>query len=191
MTDIINKQEEVGRFYESITAMFWEIIHKRHMHSGYRDETNLDDNPFEASLRFTKMMINWTEIKEGERFYDAGCGFGLPAIRLVEAKRCELVGVTASQYQATEANKVAELEGFKHKAKFLVADANKLQFEANSFDGGWFFESFVHMGIDALKEAHRVLKPESILLIADFTRLETFTKEDENILQKHISVSSL
>ncbi|MCB1176765.1 MAG: methyltransferase domain-containing protein [Leptospiraceae bacterium] len=191
MTESTLNQKEIGEFYESITAMFWEIIHKRHMHSGFRDETNMDDNPFEASLRFTKMMVNWTEITGEGRFYDAGCGFGLPAIRLVEAKRCDLIGVTASKYQANEANKLAEQEGFQNKAKFIVGDSNNLNFEDNYFDGAWFFESFIHMGISALKEAHRVLKPESLLLIADFIKLETFSNEDEKILKNHISLSSL
>lgn len=177
--------EKVGDFYNnSQFTQFWEKLHKRHMHVGYWDEDNSGCSIYEGSKRLTDMMIDWHPVRKGERFIDIGCGFGVPGVGLVEERGCELVGITASEYQCGEANKLALEKKVSEKAEFIFADARELPFEDNSFDHGWFFESIFHMGHhEALKEARRVLKPEGIITIADFIKLDSLNSADEQYIK--------
>ena len=64
------------------------------------------------------------------------------------------------------------------KARFTVGDVLDAPFAAESFDGGWFFESIFHMGHrEALASARRILKPGATLVIADLTLLPAATAE--------------
>ncbi|MCP4138180.1 MAG: methyltransferase domain-containing protein [bacterium] len=186
------EHEDVGSFYEAEITRFWEMVHQKHMHVGYWDESNPNASLYEASLRFSEMMVEWADVGQGERFIDIGCGYGIPGIMLAKSRGCEVDGITASDYQKDEAVKMAAEEGLSGKARFLVGDANALPFEDNSFDGGWFFESIFHMGHEsALKEAHRVLKPGASLIIADFPRLGPMTDEDDKFFKEVFFVNTL
>ncbi|MBN1696651.1 MAG: methyltransferase domain-containing protein [Spirochaetales bacterium] len=183
----------VGKFYNtSIVSKFWEMIKKKHMHVGYWEaDRPYDHDLYEGAVRFTQYMIDMADIGENKSFIDIGCGFGLPGILLAKQKHCSVTGITASEYQKAYATKVVEKEGLGSKVKFLLADANHLPFESETFDGGWFFESIFHIGHEnALHEACRVLKKSSRLLIADFIRKGTLKEEDAEFLKKYAEIRS-
>ncbi len=191
MSQQAQAHEDVGSFYEAEITRFWEMVHQKHMHVGYWDETNPNDGLFEASKRLSEMMVHWANISEGDRFIDIGCGYGVPGIMLAKTKGCEVDGITASDYQKDEALKLVQAEGLDSKVRFTVGDANKLPFDDNTFNGAWFFESIFHMGHEsALKEAYRVLKPGGSLLIADFPRLGSISEEDMKYFKEVFFVSS-
>ncbi len=169
---------QIGEYYENRAVRCWEITSKGHLHGGYWDETNLDDEPWKGPLRLTEMMIGRCPIGPGQRFIDFGSGLGLPALLLAERKGCVVDGVTASPHQCETARQHAAAQGLADRVHFHLEDALHLPFPDAVFDGGWFLESIFHMGhAEALREAHRVLKPGSVLLITDFINLEHTTPE--------------
>lgn len=168
----------VGEYYEDRAVRCWEITSRGHLHTGYWDETNASGEPWAGPRRLTELMIEWTEIGKGQRFIDFGSGLGWPAIELARSIGCIVDGVNASRYQVESAIEAAEAEGLSDRVRFHLRDAVDVPFEEGTFDGGWFFESIFHMGhLDALREAHRVLKPGAQLLITDFVNLEHTTQE--------------
>ncbi|MCL6589854.1 MAG: methyltransferase domain-containing protein [Firmicutes bacterium] len=187
-----NNFNEVGKFYEDKIAEFWAITHGRHMHTGYWDDKNMDAPIAEGARRTTEIMIEKAPIKENENFFDFGCGFGLPAIELAKRKKCNVYGITASNFQKIEAEKTALQEDVANLTNFIVCDAKDTLFKDNFFDGGWFFESIFHMGHEeALREARRVLKPKGVILLADFIALPCLNEADRNILFDTFQIKTL
>ncbi|MBN2442322.1 MAG: methyltransferase domain-containing protein [Spirochaetales bacterium] len=185
--------EKVGNFYNKSTiAKFYEMIKKQHMHIGYWDDKQYYNDDIEiAAKRLTDKMISLTDVQPDQLFIDIGCGFGLPGIMLAKQKKCKVIGVTASSYQAESANRNSLKENLNGQATFLVENANELSFSDNTFDSGWFFESIFHMGHDTvLKEAHRVLKPGATLLIADFIRIGKIQQDDYQFLVNEFGIKS-
>ena len=181
MTQEENVPKKIADYYETEEHLAWDLLTKGHIHLGYWDDNNREASLAEGTKRLTQLMIDKTEISKGQRFCDIGCGVGMPAIMLAREKGCFVDGVTISEYQKKEAEKRAGMEGVGDKARFVNADALNLPFADNTFDGGWFFESIFHMGHHAaLCEAHRVLKPGSILLITDVVDIGLLTEEEKS-----------
>lgn len=173
-----NVLKKIAEFYESEENIAWDMITKGHIHLGYWDDNNRDASFAEGTKRLAQLMIDKTEIGSGQRFCDIGCGVGGPATMLAKIKGCVVDGVTISDYQKKEAEKRAIMEGVEGKTRFFTANALNLPFADNIFDGGWFFESIFHMGHhNALCEAHRVLKQDSVLLISDVVDIGLLTEE--------------
>ncbi len=176
-----NEPQKIADYYETAEHIAWEFLTEGHVHLGYWDEENQGASFAEGAKMLTELMIGKSEIEEGQHFCDIGCGVGGPAIMLAKKKGCFVDGVTLSEFQRQEAEKRAGLQGVGDKARFINADAVDLPFPDKSFDGGWFFESIFHMGHhDALSEAHRVLKPGSLLLLTDVADVGLLTEEERN-----------
>ncbi|WP_372158585.1 cyclopropane-fatty-acyl-phospholipid synthase family protein [Xanthomonas campestris pv. fici] len=67
-------------------------------------------------------MIDKTEIRPGQRFVDLGCGPGLAAIELAEARGCEVDGITISQVQQRSA-----IESARHAASTTASASSMAQ----------------------------------------------------------------
>ena len=174
--------KKIAEYYESDVNHLWDVITGGYIHLGYWDETNKDDSFADGTLKLTQLMIGKTNIIQGLRFCDIGCGIGLPAILLAKTKGCHVDGITISAYQQKEAEKRSNLSGAEELTSFWVADALRMPFADASFDGGWFFESIFHMGHrQALTEAQRVLKPGAELLIADVIDIGIMTESDKQM----------
>jgi ubiquinone/menaquinone biosynthesis C-methylase UbiE len=172
--------DHVRRMYESKEVKAGEIISDGFLHYGYFDDTNRDASLAQGSERFTRILMERTPVSEGQRFCDIGCGVGVPALILAQARRCYVDGVTVSGDQQREATRRAAEQGLSKGVRFFQASALQLPFASGYYHGGWFFESIFHMGhLPALREAHRVLKPGAILLLADLTINEDATPEFE------------
>jgi ubiquinone/menaquinone biosynthesis C-methylase UbiE len=184
--------KRIGEFYQGGgISQFWELIHDRQMHVAYFPDDN-NDSIAEGSNNLTSLFLNKTKIRKDQYFFDCGCGFGIFAIKLAISKGCNVSGITASEYQKKEADKIAIKEDINHKVKFQVADALNMPFDNEQFDGGCFFESIFHMGHrEALKEACRVLKSGANLLIADFIVSSNAKQEDINLLSNIFHIKSL
>lgn len=179
--------EEVATLYDSPAGQLGPILFGGHLHWGYWDADTADATFAEAAERLSQIMIAKTQIGEGERFIDLGCGVGQPAIRLAKAKGCYVDGITISGFQQQSATERAKAEALDHKLRFIHGSALNVPSADDAYDGGWFFESIFHMGHrDALREAGRVLAPGATLVLTDLPTLPTTTDEFMDFVDEHI-----
>jgi cyclopropane fatty-acyl-phospholipid synthase-like methyltransferase len=185
-----SESEQVASLYDSPEGQLGPILFGGHLHWGYWDENNADDNFAAAADRLAQIMIDKVQIQEGQRFIDLGCGVGQPAMRLAKAKGCLVDGITISKFQQQSATSKAQAEGMQDKLRFIHGSALYIPSEDQTYDGGWFFESIFHMGHrDALLEANRVLKPGATLVLTDLPTLPTTTEDFKAFVQQHIHSS--
>ncbi|MFJ8313429.1 MULTISPECIES: SAM-dependent methyltransferase [unclassified Streptomyces] len=119
----------------------------------------------EAQDRYTDYLISVLHLRPGQRFLDIGCGPGRPAARLAELTGTYVTGISVSKEQIDRANRLA---AGSERLAFEVADATRLPYDDESFDGAWAVESIGHMDrAKALKEAWRVLRPGGEFLVLE------------------------
>ena len=109
-------------------------------------------------------MLDWLEPKEGEKILDIACGGGALSLKIAE-KGCEVYGVDLSEDAINSAKRLAERE--KIACKFEVGSAEDLPYPDGYFDKVVCSSSLEHFkdDIKALKEMHRVLKPNGKLVL--------------------------
>jgi len=130
---------------------------------------NKAKNPMEIYYKeFRQKLIQFflkNRITEDSKILDIGCQFGDLSLPLASSVSY-LVGLDLS---------IRSIKGAKDNigsmsisnAYFIVADAESLPFESNSFDVILFIELIEHLpdAKPSLSEIHRVLKPNGFLLI--------------------------
>jgi len=190
MQGLISETEAVAQMYDSPEGQLGPVMFGGHLHWGYWDESNSNDSFSDAADKLAQLMIARTDVQQGQRFCDLGCGVGVPAIKLAQAKGCYVDGVTISQYQQENATFRAQAEGLQDQIKFIHANALNIPCDDRIYDGGWFFESIFHMGHrEALREASRILKPGATLLLTDLPVLPTTTEAFRQFVREHIHSS--
>lgn len=108
-------------------------------------------------------------LQPGMRLLDVGCGPGSITIGLAQAVApAPAIGIDRS----ADAVRAAAALAFEHglaKVRFLVADAVQLPFDDASLDVAFAHTLLQHLEqpLDALREVHRVLKPEGMIAVAD------------------------
>lgn len=172
-------KQSIEQFYDNATEdyKFWSSNYN--MHFGYSAWGCL--NPFKREGMLTNMnkhvfdLLNlkkWTE----STVMDLGCGMGgSMKYGMSRFPKLSMLGVTLSEFQVEFGNRfIKDYPGLIVKENFKYLSANN-----NAIDGAIAVESFCHSGHDhhAFKEAHRVLKPGSSLVIAD-----AFLKQDGEAL---------
>jgi cyclopropane fatty-acyl-phospholipid synthase-like methyltransferase len=185
-----SEPEQVATLYDSPEGQLGPNLFGGHLHWGYWDENNAEDNFAAAADKLAQIMIDKAQIQEGQRFIDLGCGVGQPAMKLAKAKGCSVDGITISKFQQQSATSRAQAEGMQDRLRFIHGSALDIPSEDQTYDGGWFFESIFHMGHrDALLEANRVLKPGATLVLTDLPILPATTEEFKAFVQQHIHSS--
>lgn len=129
---------------------------------------------------FKRMALELSEIVDGERVLDVGCGSGT---LLIEAKtrypNSDFVGIDPNKKILQRAEKKLEQAGVK--AKLVQGFAQELPLPSASFDLAISTLTFHHLSspvkIEATKEIYRILKEKGRFLLADLGKPEsTLTK---------------
>ncbi|WP_329241839.1 methyltransferase domain-containing protein [Actinoallomurus sp. NBC_01490] len=149
------------------------------LHFGYWDDDNDASTVEEATNRLTDMVMEGVAPRPGQHILDIGCGIGNPAMRLLNAHKVSVHGITVSQVQVAEATARAGREGMSDRATFQYADAADMPFVDASFDAAWAIESMAHMDDceRMLSETARVLRPGGRLAIVDVIRRDPVAPE--------------
>ena len=111
-----------------------------------------------------RSMLEWLDPKEGERILDVACGGGEWILKIAE-KGCEVHGIDLSEAAIEHAKRLAERE--KIACEFKVESAEDLPYPDGYFDKTVCSSSLEHFkdDIKALKEMHRVLKPNGRIVL--------------------------
>ena len=182
--------DSVADMYDSPEGQLGPVIFGGYLHWGYWDDSNADDDFPAAADKLAQIMISKTTIEADQRFCDLGCGVGVPAIQLANAKGCYVDGVTISKFQQENATLRAREAGLEDRLTFIHANALNVPCEDHIYDGGWFFESIFHMGHrEALREASRILKPGATLVLTDLQTLPNITEDFKEFVKQYIHSS--
>ena len=125
---------------------------------------------------FKKMALELSEIKDGEKVLDVGCGSGT---LLIEAKtrypHSDFVGVDPDKKILQLAERKLEQAGVK--ARLVQGFAQELPFPSASFDLVTSTLIFHHLPssvkVEATRDIYRVLKEKGRFLLADFGKQES------------------
>ena len=130
-------------------------------------------------------MLDWLEPKEGENILDIACGGGALSLKIAE-KGCEVYGVDLSEDTINSAKRLAA--GEKIACAFKVGSAEDLPYPDEYFDKVVCSSSLEHFkdDIKALKEMHRVLKPDETVVLT--TDSFTYPISDE-LKEKHRKIA--
>lgn len=136
------------------------------LHYGWWDETT--PNLGTALNRENEVLAQVAGIQPGESVLDAGCGVGGSSLYLAELG-ANVTGITVSPNQVYKAQQKALHSGLLDRTRFEQRDYTDTGYPPESFDVVWALESVGHArDKDAfIDEAHRVLKPEGRLIMAD------------------------
>ncbi len=108
-------------------------------------------------------------LKPGTRLLDCGCGPGSITTDFAEfIPNGEVVGVDRAPHHIDIARSLANRRDVKN-VTFMIGDILKLPFDAHEFDAAWICSVLSHLErpVEALKEVHRVLKPDGVIAITD------------------------
>lgn len=179
----LTKEEGVIKLYNEATQDYKMWSKDFNMHFGYYI-------PFKTSFLKRDRMLNEMNNQLFSRLgieskkahvLDMGCGMGgTMKYGIDKYPKLAITGCTISPFQVAYGNKFVN----SNRGTIINRDYRNTMFNTNKFDGVMAIESFCHAGcsLDTLKEAYRVLKPNSKLIIAD-----AFCKQEEsgmNLLSK-------
>ncbi len=113
-------------------------------------------------------VIQHVEISDRTQVLDVGCGRG--EIVLASHRRgATAFGIDYSMAAIEIAHNYLQQSGVERRAAVFPADAKSLPFEANEFDLVFMLDIIEHLYpaelLQALREAHRVLRDKGLLLI--------------------------
>ena len=180
--------QRIQQFYDASSGL-WEDIWGEHMHHGYYGADGTEQkNRRQAQIDLIEELLNWAGIERAENILDVGCGIGGSSLYLAAKFQAQATGITLSPVQAARATERAKEAALSGRSQFLVANAQAMPFDDNSFDLVWSLESGEHMPDKTkfMQECYRVLKPGGTLIMVTWCHRptdETPLTADE---QKHL-----
>jgi tocopherol O-methyltransferase len=168
--------DSVRAHYDRL-AFFYRTFWGEHIHHGYWEG---DETPEAAQVQLITRLAERAAVPAGGRVLDVGCGFGGSSLWLARQLDCQVTGITISPVQVKRASKQARAAGLADRTRFLIHDANQLDFPTASFDVVWIIECSEHLEDKArfISSCARVLKPGGRIALcawldADAGRTET------------------
>lgn len=187
--------KEIIKKYYDYTLPFYRIFYHKNsygIHYGFWDKGV--KNHQEALLNTNKFLADTANIKPDDLILDAGCGVGGSAIWLAKNYKTHVIGVTISEKQIEEAEKISRQDKVEDLVEFHKRDYLHTDFNNKQFSVVWAIESVCHAENkkDFLKEAYRLLKPGGRLVVDDgFLLRNTENKTEEKDLDNFLEGMAL
>jgi len=126
------------------------------------------DQLHSGGLAFTRLLAKFSEVKEGEKVLDVGCGAGGPARVLAAEKGATVTAIDITAGLIDLAKHLSEISQIP--VTFEQADALNLPYESGSFDLVWTQHAAATIANKErfYGEMRRVLKPGGKLAMHDF-----------------------
>lgn len=180
--------QRIQQFYDASSGL-WEEVWGEHMHHGYYGaDGNEPKNRRQAQIDLIEELLNWAGVRGAENILDVGCGIGGSSLYLAAKFQAQATGITLSPVQAARATERAQEAGLSGRSQFLVANAQAMPFDDNSFDLVWSLESGEHMPDKTkfMQECYRVLKPGGTLIMVTWCHRPTDKTPLTADEQKHL-----
>ncbi|WP_414576346.1 methyltransferase domain-containing protein [Anabaena sp. CCY 9402-a] len=180
--------QRIQQFYDASSGL-WEQIWGEHMHHGYYGVNGTEKKDRrQAQIDLIEELLSWAGVETAENILDVGCGIGGSSLYLAEKFQAQATGITLSPVQAARATERAKEKGLSAKSQFLVANAQAMPFDDNTFDLVWSLESGEHMPDKTkfMQECYRVLKPGGTFIMVTWCHRPTDELPLSADEQKHL-----
>ncbi len=143
----------------------------------------------EALLNENRFLSEIAGIKSTDKVLDAGCGIGGSGLWIGKNIGATVTGITLSARQLERAKELAVKNNLGERVNFCAGDYIHTDFADNSFDVVWAIESVCHAErkIEFLKEAHRILRKNGRLVVADGFLLRKPLSPERNLYDKFLA----
>ncbi|KAK7552072.1 S-adenosyl-L-methionine-dependent methyltransferase [Phyllosticta citricarpa] len=162
---LIKSNPKLQSYYHSLESRIgYRFLLGGTRHFGYYEHDTCWPFPLSRSLRAMEdKMAASLNLPPGARVLDAGCGVGHVAIRLVKRHGYRVQGIDIVDHHLTKSNRNIARAGLpQDQVKVRKMDYHHLEsLEAESFDGIYTMETFVHATNPkaVLAGFYRVLRP--------------------------------
>lgn len=186
----------IARFYDESSSI-WLDVWGEHMHHGYYKDAAMKDHQ-QAQIDMIDNSIDWAygadlaSIGKPKCMVDVGCGVGGSSRHLSRRFGCSGKGLSLSPYQIQRAAQFTKEQSLDDRLEYMVADAMKMPFAAQSFDLTWSMESGEHMPNkkEFMKELVRVTAPGGRIIVVTWCHRElrqgetTLSQKELRLLDK-------
>ena len=161
---------KIKTYYHLLEPLFHTMSdHNMYLNLGYHDKNESFPNSIVTTQK--NMVENVTrDFNKSGLWLDVGCGTGAPACYLSKMyDDIEIEGINIVENQIVKARLLAEQKEVNDKVQFLFGDACNMYSENESYDNIYAIESAFHFEnkLKFITEAHRTLKPDGKIAIAD------------------------
>jgi tocopherol O-methyltransferase len=130
------------RSHYNLSTLFYRLLWGPHIHHGLWTG---DESPSVAQQQLTETLADVAHIQRHDCVLDVGCGMGGSSLYLARQLECAVTGITISPLQRRWAQTAACFQRSPRRAKFICADAERVTFDAASFDVVWSVECTEHL----------------------------------------------
>ncbi len=135
-------EKNVIRGHYNLSTPFYRLFWGPHIHHGLWEA---NESPRRAQVQLTERLATLACLPRGGRLLDIGCGMGGSSIHLARTRGCQAVGVTISPFQRRWAALSSRWHHVRRQTEFRCADAEQVDFPAESFDVVWSVECTEHL----------------------------------------------
>ncbi|KAB5539464.1 S-adenosyl-L-methionine-dependent methyltransferase [Coniochaeta sp. 2T2.1] len=191
------------KLHYDLASDYYLSLWGEHIHHGYweTEEAKRTLPKEEAQIALIRLLLSLSNVKEGSRVLDVGCGIGGTTRYLASHLGCAVTGVTISGKQVEIAKRLTlaeakkddpdaeeDSDGFfrvgKGKVKFVELDAEKMgeyfKGEEGAFDAVWISEALSHFPNKPLffRNVEKVLRTGGKLALADWFKADGLSEKE-------------
>ncbi|MBU1052627.1 MAG: methyltransferase domain-containing protein [Proteobacteria bacterium] len=115
------------------------------------------------------LAVEMSNVKDGERILDVGCGTGLLSLKFLEAAKCTINGIDLSEDMLNIWKEKIDTLNLSSRVKTKLGDAATLEFEDSTFEIIASTVTLHHVKDkqQALNKIYKLLKPNGRFVIGD------------------------
>jgi tocopherol O-methyltransferase len=135
-------RKDVIRRHYDVSTLLYRLLWGPHIHHGYWEG---NESPQVAQIQLSERLVEAAGIEAGDKVVDIGCGMGGSSRLLASRYGCDVTGVTLSAFQRRWASMASMRYGLGQQTRFVRADAESIDFPAETFDAVWSIECTEHL----------------------------------------------
>jgi tocopherol O-methyltransferase len=170
-----NDKVKIVEHYD-VVSPYYRALWGEHLHHGYW--ITGEESKERAQVQLIEHLAKLANVFYGSDILDIGCGMGATSIYLAKQFHASTIGITISPVQVQMANKAAAESQLS--CKFLLMDAEAMEFQGQRFDVLWSTESISHYH-DREKffaAASKLLKPGGTFALTDWFKKDGLTPSE-------------